>query len=235
VILLKTIVGSHAHGLATPASDIDYRGVYAARTRDFFVLPENGQRPRVGNSQWIEGAVDDTSWELGHFLFLACKSNPSVLEAFKSPVSSNDDSWTATGYTLRLLGLFEHVWSTEGVYSAFRGYGFNQRTKMLDNKDGRYNKYAVAWLRTLYIAEELIRTGSFSMSVVGSDIESVLRAWKAGLSSETFDVPLQPHEIIRITDDYARRLDRTYREADRKATEVEPVNDFIIEVRRNLF
>lgn len=36
--ILKVIVGSQAHGLATPASDFDYRGVFVVPTKEILCV-----------------------------------------------------------------------------------------------------------------------------------------------------------------------------------------------------
>ena len=223
--LLKTIVGSHAHGLATPESDIDYRGVFITPTSKLLAL---GPKPHT--SSWIEGTEDHTSYEIGHFLFLATKSNPSILEVFRSPVQS-------TGYVpiwqLRLLDLFPYVWSSIGVYDAFRGYGRNQRTKMIDNKDHRYHKYAVAWLRTLYNATELLRTGDFSMSVVNTPVEHVLRRWKAAKSAigDPGQI-LTAGEVVDTCALWEESVTMAYEANQHKETDVGPVNEYLLDLRK---
>ncbi len=57
--ILKVVVGSQAHGLATPESDFDYRGVFVVPTAE--ILSLNGT---TKTTNWIEGKDDDTSWEL---------------------------------------------------------------------------------------------------------------------------------------------------------------------------
>ena len=51
--LLKTIVGSHAHGLSTAQSDKDFRSVYITPTSDLLKVAG----PYKGTS-WIEGESD---------------------------------------------------------------------------------------------------------------------------------------------------------------------------------
>jgi len=78
--ILKVLVGSHAHGLATAESDYDYRAVFVQPTEEILGLGHKAQ-----NNQWLEGDIDNTSYEVGHFLFLASKSNPTILEVFHAP------------------------------------------------------------------------------------------------------------------------------------------------------
>ena len=68
-LILKTVVGSRAHGLANPDSDYDYRGVFIAPTSELLKL-----NVRVKDTKWIEGNKDDTTYEIGKFLFSISKS-----------------------------------------------------------------------------------------------------------------------------------------------------------------
>jgi hypothetical protein len=160
--ILKVLVGSHAHGLATPESDVDYRGVYVDSTRS--LLSCYATKPK--GTHWVEGENEDaTAYELGHFLNLAVHCNPSILEVFMAPVVSATD----TGNHLREL--FQYVWNARDVANAFTGYSHNQRTKFLNNKDGRKWKFAVAYTRVLLQAVELLSTGEFSLKVPTTPIK----------------------------------------------------------------
>lgn len=221
--ILKVMIGSQAHGLATPESDVDVRGVFVARTRDFFIL--GGDKEKVRSSSAVIGDMDSTSYEIGHFLSLATKSNPSVLEVFKAPVL------TSTELGEELLTLFPYVWNSVDAFNAFRGYGLSQRKKGADNPDGKWHKYGVAWLRTLYNAKCLLQTGDFQMNVVGTEIEGIVRPWKSKKSWRD-DSPLTWAEIENICVDYEGRLERAFEKYPRKFTDFSVVNDFILKVRK---
>lgn len=243
--LFKTIVGSHAHGLAGPDSDIDYRGVFVQPTRELLAIG-----PKAATSSWIEGQEDDTSYEVGHFLFLATKSNPSILEVFRAPLAPAPP-WTVppTGLAfyqptyapLLIENLFPHVWSSQGVRDAFMGYGRNQRTKLFSDKPqdaGRRHKYAVAWLRTLYNAHCLLTTGTFDMDVIGTPVEPTLRTWKAGrgiYGTEKYPVPMTVHEVIQVCQEWEQRVQEAYEANPDKRTEVEPVNDALLRIRKDFW
>lgn len=109
--LLKVVVGSQAHGLAGPTSDYDYRGVFAVPTVE--LLKIGGED--IKHTAWIEGKDDDTSWEIGKFLFLATKCNPTILEAFLAPVVHADP------FSEELRSFFPSVWNSIGVKNAFIG------------------------------------------------------------------------------------------------------------------
>ena len=159
--ILKVLVGSRAHGLNRPDSDWDYRGVFVTPTSELLRLGAIEKKPK--GVHWVEGAKeDDTSYELAHFLHLAVKSNPSILEVFKAPVVES----TPLGQSL--LELFPYIWSSRRVVEAFTGYARNQRNKMFDDKyetRERKWKYAVAYIRALLQARELLVTGDMSLKV----------------------------------------------------------------------
>src|SRR3990167_2349257 len=103
--ILRCIVGSHAHGLATPESDKDYRSVYIISTSE--LLKVGGKVDRRASHIETMGE-DNTAYELGHFLSLAIKSNPSILEVFKAPIVDGGDN-----LRIELQKLFPFVWSSK--------------------------------------------------------------------------------------------------------------------------
>ncbi len=72
LFLLRVRSGSHAYGLATPGSDLDERGVFLA-PRDRFLA---GDAP----AQLSDPTNDVVYYELGRFLELLGKANPTALE-----------------------------------------------------------------------------------------------------------------------------------------------------------
>lgn len=172
--ILQVLVGSRAHGLARADSDWDYRAVFVHPTRSLLAL---GPRPKDTN--WVEGMqagtekVDDTSWELGHFLSLATKCNPTILEVFTAPAAH------VTPLGLSLRGLFESVWHPSGVRDAFTGYAHNQQKKMLaDHASDRWRKFACAYLRVLYQGTALLRTGILPVDMTGTEVYEDLSMWR---------------------------------------------------------
>ena len=75
--VLSVVVGSHAYGLDTDESDVDRRGVYVPPTRLFWAF----EKPPTS----VDGPEQErVSWEVEHFLSLALKANPTVLEVLAS-------------------------------------------------------------------------------------------------------------------------------------------------------
>ena len=219
--VLKTLVGSHAHGLNTPTSDFDFRGVFIMPTEDFFRLP----KVKIKTTDWVEDDVDNVSWELGHFLDLATHCNPSVLEVFLSPRVDKQTKDYDDGDRLR--DLFPFVWNSKGVMESFIGYGLNQRKKYLEGKDGRPAKFAAAYIRSLYNGLELLKTGTFTVKIADLPIGATVRRFKAGEASVG--------EVIQTCHDLEIQVRKAYEDNPDKKTEIEPINDFLIEMRRKHF
>ena len=215
-LILRVLVGSQAHGLATPESDFDYRGVFIAPTMDFFSV--EGGKPKT--TEWIEGDEDNTAYEVGHFLHLATKSNPSILEVFGSPVVYS----TSEGKKMREL--FPYVWSSKGVLDAFVGYSHNQQKKMLDDKPEFANrkwKYAVAYLRTLMQAEVLLNTEELLVAVPHL-WASFLRDVKNGSFSMG--------EVLDAAHELKGNVKAAYSANPDKQTDYEPLNEFMHRMRK---
>ncbi len=211
--ILKTLVGSVAHGLDTPESDKDFRGVFVVPTSELVQIGS-----KTAQTNWMEGNIDDTAWEVQKFLLMATKCNPTVLEVFLAPIEEANE-W---GHKLRAL--FPYVWNSEGVLNAFIGYGLAQRKKFLDKKDNRPNKYAVAYLRTLYQAWELFNAGTFTVRVGDLPIGDTLRRWKMG--------DYTTGEVIQTCVDWEAMVREAYEFNSKKKTDLQAVNKFLVELRK---
>lgn len=211
--ILKTIVGSQAHGLANKDSDFDYRGVFVQPTDEILALG-----PKRTHTSWIEGNIDDTSYEIGHFLFLATKSNPTILEVFLAPIEEADD------IGMEMRSLFPHVWDSTDVRNAFIGYGLNQRKKFLDNKDNKREKYAAAYLRVLYNAYELLKTGTFTVRIADTPVGETVRKFKSG----DFTVG----EVVQITSEWQIKVEEMYEKSEKRVPDKDKINEFLLKVRR---
>ena len=161
--ILEVLVGSRAHGIARVNSDEDIRGVFITPTSELL---------KIGSNEPQKGALssngDNYKYEIAHFLQLAIKSNPSILEIFKAPIRKNVESCAAGIYSQELRDLFPHVWSSIGVRNAFKGYSHDQQKRMFDERDQlskRRFKYAVAHIRVLLQGIELLREGDFSVAI----------------------------------------------------------------------
>ena len=170
--ILKTIVGSQAHGTALPESDTDYRGVFIVDAMDFISPFRN-----IKTNSWIEGKEDNTSYELSHFCQLCAHGNPSALELLSAPVVGA----TKEGRDLRAM--LPKFLSKKKCFDAFRGYSRNQEKKFRDNALDRRWKYAEAHLRTMYQLLHLLKTGELKIGWSGGTLDE-LCAVKRGMKTE---------------------------------------------------
>lgn len=172
--ILKVLVGSQAHGLANELSDNDYRGIFLVPTTEVLGLKE-----KIKNTSWIEGKEDDTSWEIKHFLQMAVRCNPTILEVFHAPIIASTEAG------LELRDLFKYAWNKRDILNSHLGYGANQRTKFIEDKDKRGNKYATAWLRTVYQAYSLFTSGNYPVDFTHTPVYTDLLRIKAGTVSRS--------------------------------------------------
>jgi len=224
--ILKVLVGSRAHGLAQADSDYDYRGVYVTPTSQLLKLGSGGYK----GVHWVEGEKeDDTAYEIGHFLHLATKSNPTILEVFGGPIAET----TPLGTELR--NLFPLVWDSRRVVDAFGGYSLNQRKKMLDDKyefRERKWKYACAYIRTLLQGIYLLRTGEIVVEVTTLPSN---RKWRDDL----LEIKKGEWSVGKIVDT-AEQLktglydayERAQEEGRENHTDLDAINAFLLKVRK---
>jgi hypothetical protein len=119
-ILLAGIVGSTAYGLATPDSDIDRLGVFAAPTRSLLGL-------RTPRESIVTTAPDRTLHEARKWCDLALGGNPTVMELVWLP----DDLYeTRTPFGDELIGIRSAFLSAKRVRDAYLGYATQQFRKL---------------------------------------------------------------------------------------------------------
>jgi len=232
-LILKVLVGSRAHGIHNEDSDYDYRGVFVLPTAEILSLKNVGGKYKAND--WLEGDTDQTTYEIGHFLKLATKCNPSILECFKAPIQPVDYEFLDAEnnkklsiwhqYGKELTDLFPYVWNPNDAFNAFTGYSANQRTKMVkdDTPSDKVSKYACAYIRTLHNLESLLRTGDFTLDVTyDEDLYKRLRDIRNGEFS-----------VGSIIDEAKERVERCEKLRDECTHEpnIEKVNDFLLKVR----
>lgn len=222
--ILKTLVGSQAHHLARPDSDSDYRSVYVLPTSEILSLGYNYK-----GIHWNEGEdQDNTAYELGHFLTLALKNNPSIMEVLVAPVEEIDMSGTM------LLSMFPYIYEPQLAFNAFTGYANSQRKKLLDNHMNRRNKFACAYIRTLYNLIDLLNTGTFKLEVTDTHRLIILKQLKYSEFHNGFVIDLAD----KLVDDAKKILNTKYYDEKRQYVgnplynKDNIVNNYLLSVRK---
>ncbi|RDI30928.1 nucleotidyltransferase domain-containing protein [Lentzea flaviverrucosa] len=147
-MILETVIGSHAYGLASAESDVDRRGVFVAPTEAFWRL-EKPPTSLVGPDP------EQLSWEVEHFCRLGLKSNPTVLETLVSPLVEIS---TPMGEELRdLLPAF---------LSRYAVRAFTRATEMQLSRAGRNlkPKQLMHVVRLRLVGLNLLRTGRYDIT-----------------------------------------------------------------------
>jgi predicted nucleotidyltransferase len=165
-ILLAGIVGSTAYGLAREGSDLDYLGVYVDDTVDRIglmspkdTLHEEDLKP------------DITLHEVGKYLGLALKANPTILELLWLP-----DYLVKHRHGQGLIDIRYDLLSEPTVRSAYGGYAMAQverlKRRHAEGKDGfssdtqkRTAKHARHCFRLLRQGRELLETWDIPIKV----------------------------------------------------------------------
>ncbi len=209
--ILKVLVGSQAHGLATEDSDLDYRSVFVIPTAHMFRLGFT-----FPSSRWSKANGDETAWEVGQFLHLGLQCHPLILETLLAPLITAD----AWGQELR--NLFPHLWTPEKAFEAFTNYAHNQRRKFLDKKDHRPAKYAAAYIRVLHNLCELLEEGTFQVQIAETPMGDQLQRIKRG--------KMRVGAIIDLGEELTNRAQTALQKCTHKGNE-EPLNQFFLKIR----
>lgn len=169
-VLLSGIVGSVAYGLATEDSDTDRLGMFACPTEKVL-----GLYPPVQSI--VRTSPDITFHEVGKFLSLALKCNPTITELLWLP----DDLYeTRTDLGDKLIGIRQSLLSATLVRNAYLGYA-TQQFRRLENRSEhgdhsfsadtrkRTAKHARHLLRLLHQGMELYETGTLIVRLADPD------------------------------------------------------------------
>jgi predicted nucleotidyltransferase len=158
--VLVGVGGSHAYGLATVDSDVDYRGCYVAPTREFFHL-------RQPVETYDRHDPDCALHEVGKLLRLAAAANPTVLEVFYySEYAIRDDIGD-------LLIENRDLFITGKIRDTHVGYARSQFER-LKRREGSFSsdtakrtaKHARHLLRLVRQAERALTTGTFDIAAL---------------------------------------------------------------------
>lgn len=214
--ITKVIVGSRLHGLNTPTSDYDYRGIHMYSLKEML-----SPFKTLKNIDWIEGDVDNTSYELAEFCKNATKGNATILEVF----FSNQITET-TPIADEMRANWQKFMDTDQFVMASRGYAANQLNKMALFDDigvkgqSRTPKFVVAYCRVLWQCTEFLKTGKFKCMVeepLRSFLMDVRTNWKPDM------VPAVTEKFSLLQAD----LSLSWKDAPKLKPDIEWIEDFI--------
>lgn len=232
VEILRTLCGSRAYGLHNEDSDYDYHSVYLVPTVRLLTLDSE-----VKAAVKIEGDDDSVAWELTHFLKLATKGNPTVIETYVAPrieiphqrlgVSDYDNVWIGN----MLRDTFKLVLSKHAIFNSFRGYAASQfyhAERKGETNPRRQLKAAVAYMRTMYQGTMLLYDGTYN-TILPPDFVAFLRQYREATEwteylNEKF---LENREMAEV--ELVHAYDKS-KLPDKP--NLEEINNFLIRVRR---
>ena len=114
LLIYETTHGSQAYGLATPSSDVDYKGV--------LVGPAAWYHGYLGGPEQVELNADHVRYEIRKYFRLAAAANPTVLELLWTDPSCHA---VCTPIGERLLAARDRFLSLR-VKDSFSGYAMSQ-------------------------------------------------------------------------------------------------------------
>lgn len=206
-ILTKVLVGSRLHGLHTDSSDYDYRGIHINDLKDVLSPFQT-----LKNTSWIEGEVDDTSYELADFCKQAVHGNATILEVFFSDKIEN-----TSPIAEEMRENWQKFIDSKRFVAASRGYAHNQWNKFYNFEDvggknqQRTAKFAIAFLRVMWQCEQFLQSGEFKCNLVESDLYPLLKKIKP-LSVKEIQ-PFVP-EIVAAMGEMDRRVSVSMAESE---------------------
>lgn len=216
-IIAKVIVGSRLHGLHTPESDYDYRGIHLHEVKEIL-----SPYKTLKNTTWIEGDDDNSSYELSDFCKGATHGNATYLEVFFS------DKIVATSDVHKeMKENWKKFMDTDKFVMASKGYAQNQLNKMYlfedegENGQRRTGKFVVAYMRVMWQCGEFLRSGKFECKIPDGEMRDfMLKAKKNWKSSYT---PEATEWFSKLQNEVSKEWSR----AEKIKPDIEWIEDFI--------
>jgi len=154
-------VGSHAYGLAHEGSDEDFLGIFVAPTCEIAGLHWGREKESIVSQSPGSESNDSSLHEVGKYLRLALKVNPTVTELlWLQP----DEYVTRVPISNYLIEIRESFLSEKYVRAAYRGYAFSQLEKFIAKGEFKA-KHARHCLRLIHQGKALLKTGQLEVRV----------------------------------------------------------------------
>jgi predicted nucleotidyltransferase len=213
-IILEGITGSRAYGLDTESSDTDIKGIYVAPTRDILGLYNVKETIDHVDPDWVYR-------EVGKFIQLAMKGNPTILELLFL------DGYLQLTKTGKMLVDNRHLFLSNVVYKSYGGYALSQARKLNarggtygSGRGNRYEKHTRHCFRLLFQGRELLETGTINVRVTPEMREKLFAIGK-----------MEPNEIID-------RFEKEFAEFDKIKSVLpdkpnkEEINKLLLKIRK---
>ncbi|UDL16846.1 nucleotidyl transferase [Arthrobacter phage Atuin] len=157
-IALLAITGSKAYGLDHAASDTDKMGIFIADTIDVA-----GLNWSQSDESWSDAGPtgdDTTLHEMGKFLKLVLKCNPTLIELLWMNEYEILDNWGKD-----LVDRRDAIVYTKGIRNHYHGYAYSQLARVRADYPNHKPKMARHTLRIARQGAELLKTGTFDVKV----------------------------------------------------------------------
>lgn len=208
---LVGVGGSHAYGLATVDSDVDYRGCYVAPTREFFRLS-------TPQETYDRHDPDCALHEVGKLLRLASAANPTVLEIFYY------SEYVVRDWIGDLLIRNRDLFITEKIRTTHIGYATSQFERLKRRQDSfsadtakRTAKHARHLLRLVRQAERALTTGTFDIAALDRD--------------EIFNFGELPHDQMVRKAEYEIERVKNVKSVLPPAPDLEAIDNLLVHIR----
>lgn len=210
--ILQAVTGSHAYGLNHAASDIDKMSIFVAPTVEVAGLHWASKHESFSDAG--PTGDDNTGHEIGKYLRLVLKSNPTLIELmFMNDYEILDE--TGQG----LVALRDKILYTEGVRNAYYGYAKAQVERVKREYPNHKPKMARHAIRIAHQGVELLTTGTTNVKVTNPE-------WYFQFND--LDFASQSH----IMDIWVEKLD-TVKSTLPDKPDVRAVAEFLKDVRRS--
>jgi predicted nucleotidyltransferase len=138
-VIYRCVVGSTAYGLSQAGSDVDRRG--------FYLPPADLEWSLAGVPEQLETDQEECYWEIGKFIRLALKANPTVLECLYSPLVE-----TCSPLAQELIDM-RQIFLSRYVHRTYNAYVLSQFKKL--EQDLR-NQGRIRWKHVMHLIRLLL-------------------------------------------------------------------------------
>lgn len=213
-IILEGITGSKAYGLDTETSDEDIKGIYVVPTIDVLGIKGYPETKDHVDPDWCYH-------EVGKFIQLAMKGNPTILELLFL------DGYTVLEKFGKMLVDNRHLFLNNVIRHSYGGYALSQARKLNarggtygNGRNKRFAKHSRHCLRLLYQGAELLQTGNLTVRVTKEMREEIFAFGE-----------LPVNEVVNIFEQKFKEFDLIESVLPDKP-DIERINDLLIKIRK---